>query len=149
MHMWAGFCCCMGGFFTAAPRSVCRHVQGYISYPRTETTRYPSDFDFRSILSGLSRHNEFGEYASSILKAGVKSPRLGCVWSLRLICERVTFTPTLVLIYSSGGADVGDHPPITPMRSATRDQLRDSEWKLYDFVTRHFLATVRSLLLLP
>ena len=47
-------------------------------------------------------------------------------------------------VYSSGGVDVGDHPPITPMRSASRDQLRDSEWRLYDFVTRHFLASVSS-----
>ena len=45
-------------------------------------------------------------------------------------------------LYSSGGVDVGDHPPITPMRSANRHQLRDNEWKLYDFITRHFLATV-------
>ena len=29
------------------------------------------------------------------------------------------------------------------MRSASRDSLRDVEWKLYDFVSRHFLATVR------
>lgn len=28
------------------------------------------------------------------------------------------------------------------MRSASRDQLREAEWRLYDFVTRHFLATV-------
>lgn len=28
------------------------------------------------------------------------------------------------------------------MRNATRDQLRDAEWRLYEFVARHFLATV-------
>ena len=33
------------------------------------------------------------------------------------------------------------------MCSATRDSLRDTEWKVYDFITRHFLATVRSLIL--
>ena len=44
----------------------------------------------------------------------------------------------------STGTDVGDHPPITPMRDATREQVRDSDWKLYDFITRHFLATVNS-----
>lgn len=43
---------------------------------------------------------------------------------------------------SSTGTDAGDHPPITPMRAATRDQVRDSDWRLYDFITRHFLATV-------
>ncbi|CAI7993512.1 DNA topoisomerase 3-beta-1 [Geodia barretti] len=92
------------------------YTEGYISYPRTETTKYPKDFDFRSILSSLSGHPEFGEHASSILRTSIKPP--------------------------SGGVDVGDHPPITPMRSASRDQLRDSEWKIYDFVARHFLATL-------
>ena len=55
------------------------------------------------------------------------------------------FLPTIC----SSGTDVGDHPPITPMRSATRDQLRDAEWKIYDFVTRHFLATVSLISIFP
>ena len=42
----------------------------------------------------------------------------------------------------SSGTDAGDHPPITPMRSASRDQIRDGDWRLYDFITRHFLASV-------
>lgn len=50
----------------------------------------------------------------------------------------------LILSNNSSGTDAGDHPPITPMCSATRDSLRDTEWKIYDFITRHFLATVRS-----
>ena len=53
---------------------VCVCVQGYISYPRTETTKYPKDFDFRSILSALSGHAEYGEYASSIVRDGIKPP---------------------------------------------------------------------------
>ena len=49
--------------------------QGYISYPRTETTHYPKDFDFKSILTDFKRHPEFGEYAACILQTGIKPPR--------------------------------------------------------------------------
>ena len=42
-----------------------------------------------------------------------------------------------------GGHDVGDHPPITPMRAAPRDEFsKGNEWKIYDYVTRHFIATL-------
>jgi hypothetical protein len=42
-----------------------------------------------------------------------------------------------------GGTDVGDHPPITPMRAASEDELGGGDtWRLYDYVARHFLASV-------
>jgi len=47
-------------------------AQGFISYPRTETTKYSRDFDFKSILSSLKGHGEFGEATNSILKNGIK-----------------------------------------------------------------------------
>ena len=37
---------------------------------------------------------------------------------------------------------VGDHPPITPMRSATREEFKPNEWRIYDYVTRHFIGTL-------
>lgn len=40
------------------------------------------------------------------------------------------------------GHDAGDHPPITPMKSASRNELDGDSWRLYDFITRHFIATV-------
>lgn len=46
------------------------------------------------------------------------------------------------------GTDVGDHPPITPMRPATEAELGHDAWRLYDFITRHFIGTVSSTLLL-
>ena len=46
-----------------------------------------------------------------------------------------------VCVYS-GGRDVGDHPPITPMKCVNRGELRDVEWRVYEFITTHFLATV-------
>lgn len=43
------------------------------------------------------------------------------------------------------GHDAGDHPPITPMKLATRNDLDGDAWKLYDYIARHFVATVRQL----
>lgn len=40
------------------------------------------------------------------------------------------------------GHDAGDHPPITPMKAASRNELDGDAWKLYDYITRHFIATV-------
>ncbi len=40
------------------------------------------------------------------------------------------------------GVDNGDHPPITPVKSATKDSLGDREWKLYQFITKTFLGSI-------
>lgn len=40
------------------------------------------------------------------------------------------------------GVDAGDHPPITPMKSATETELGHDAFRLYDYITRHFIATV-------
>lgn len=40
------------------------------------------------------------------------------------------------------GHDAGDHPPITPMRCASPGELSGEEWRIYDFIARHFIATV-------
>lgn len=40
------------------------------------------------------------------------------------------------------GTDAGDHPPITPMKSATESELGHDAFRLYDYITRHFIATV-------
>jgi len=34
------------------------------------------------------------------------------------------------------------HPPIHPVKNANKDQLAPDEWKIYDLLTRHFLATI-------
>lgn len=40
------------------------------------------------------------------------------------------------------GTDVGDHPPITPMSSATEDMLGHDAWNLYQYICQHFLGTL-------
>lgn len=38
--------------------------------------------------------------------------------------------------------DLGDHPPITPVKSASKDSLGGREYKLYEFITRSFLGCI-------
>ena len=63
---------------------------------------------------------EYGQYASQILGEGVNRPKKG--------------------------HDVGDHPPITPMKLASSNELDGDSWKIYDYIVRHFLASVSRIL---
>jgi DNA topoisomerase-3 len=40
------------------------------------------------------------------------------------------------------GHDAGDHPPITPMSAADSSELSGDEWRVYEYITRHFIATL-------
>lgn len=86
------------------------------SYPRTESTSYPSSFDFRSALGAQLNNPVWGNDVRAILADGFHKPR--------------------------HGLDAGDHPPITPMRSATEDMLGNDAWRLYQYICQHFISTV-------
>ncbi|XP_035229457.1 DNA topoisomerase 3-beta-1-like, partial [Stegodyphus dumicola] len=92
------------------------YTQGYISYPRTETTNYPENFDLRGTLQLQSRSSDWGNEVQELLGGTMIRPRKG--------------------------HDAGDHPPITPMKLANRNELDSDSWKIYDYVVRHFIATL-------
>lgn len=92
------------------------YTQGFISYPRTESTAYPASFDFNGTLENLGHNSIWGDYARKLLYEGHFKPR--------------------------PGTDAGDHPPITPMRSASEDMLGHDAWRLYQYVCQHFLGTL-------
>ncbi|XP_075085332.1 DNA topoisomerase 3-beta isoform X4 [Nicotiana tabacum] len=92
------------------------YTQGFVSYPRTESTAYPSSFDFKGTLVALVHNPAFGGYAQKLLTESYNKPR--------------------------AGTDAGDHPPITPMRSASEDSLGNDAWKLYQYICQHFLGTL-------
>ena len=60
---------------------------------------YPPSFDLVSALEEQSQHPSWGRVVSYLLSSG-----------------RVS--------HPQGGKDVGDHPPITPMRAAPRDEVK-------------------------
>ncbi|XP_027545379.1 DNA topoisomerase 3-beta-1 isoform X2 [Neopelma chrysocephalum] len=92
------------------------YTQGYISYPRTETTHYPENFDLKGCLRQQANNPYWAETVNALLSEGINHPRKG--------------------------HDAGDHPPITPMRAATEAELGGDGWRLYEYITRHFIATV-------
>ncbi|XP_053384624.1 LOW QUALITY PROTEIN: DNA topoisomerase 3-beta-1-like [Mercenaria mercenaria] len=92
------------------------YTQGYISYPRTETTQYPENFDLVGTLKQQQNHPDWGSAVRDLLNDGIQKPKKG--------------------------SDAGDHPPITPMKSATESELGHDAFRLYDYITRHFIATV-------
>lgn len=55
------------------------YTQGYISYPRTETTQYPTNFNFREVLEQQSRSVSWGEFVRDLLKGNMQQPRKGVV----------------------------------------------------------------------
>lgn len=75
-------------------------------------------------------------YISSTLKQQQNSPEWG---------EEVRKILTIGMNRPRKGHDAGDHPPITPMKCATRSELDGDSWRLYDYITRHFIATVCSI----
>ena len=47
------------------------------------------------------------------------------------------------MLLPQGGVDHGDHPPITPVRSASEAEVGGGDaWRLYDYVSRHFLGSI-------
>jgi len=90
------------------------YTNGFISYPRTDNTVYPESLDLKALVSMFLK-SEFGEYASKLLKKPLK--------------------PT------AGKKESTDHPPIHPASLASRKQLKDDEWKVYELVVRRFFAT--------
>ena len=93
------------------------YLSGYLSYPRTESTAYPKSFDIKAALEEQASDAKWGNYVRGLLtgKDGVNKAR--------------------------GGIDMGDHPPITPCRSASGELSGDMA-RLFDLVTRHFIASV-------
>ncbi|KAJ0035522.1 hypothetical protein Pint_25587 [Pistacia integerrima] len=67
-------------------------------------------------LSAQANSPVWGDYVRRLLAEGYHKPR--------------------------SGTDAGDHPPITPMQSATEDNLGKDAWRLYQYVCQHFLGSV-------
>ncbi|OAP54219.1 hypothetical protein AYL99_11320 [Fonsecaea erecta] len=91
------------------------YQKGFISYPRTETDQFPREFDFNAIIQRQTRDNSWGQYAQRLLDGDFRTPR-------------------------SGRNNDQAHPPIHPVNYVASDALDSQEKKVYEFVTRRFLA---------
>jgi DNA topoisomerase-1 len=93
------------------------YTDGYISYPRTDNTVYPRSLDLREVLGYLTDVEGVGKHAGRLL-------------------EQEELSPT------RGKKETTDHPPIYPTGHATKDSMRDDQWRIYQLVVRRFLATL-------
>lgn len=93
---------------------------GYISYPRTETEIYGPTINLEEIVQILSKNINYSKYAEELILKG--------------------FKPT------KGRKDDKAHPPIHPTKTASEQAITErfsrNAWRIYDFIARHFLATL-------
>ncbi|MCL2883602.1 MAG: DNA topoisomerase I, partial [Coriobacteriia bacterium] len=93
------------------------YMDGYISYPRVDNTVYPSSLDLRDTLKMLAEVPVYAEVARALGRADTLHP-------------------------TRGKTETTDHPPIYPTGVGSPDKMRPEEWKLYNLVSRRFMATL-------
>ena len=42
------------------------YLSGYLTYPRTESTKYPSTFNFRGVLNAVGNQSSYSEVANKL-----------------------------------------------------------------------------------
>lgn len=90
--------------------------KGFISYPRTETDRFPKETNFQGLLQQQTQSPGWGSYTTQLLSDGFVTPR-------------------------SGSHDDHAHPPIHPIKYGVGSALGNAqEQKIYEYVVRRFIA---------
>ncbi|KAJ6625811.1 prokaryotic type I DNA topoisomerase [Mycena sp. CBHHK59/15] len=105
-------------FLRLAPKQVLDiaeklYNQGFLSYPRTETDQFDPQFDFLTLIEKQTVDPSWGTFAQSLQQGGFSNPR-------------------------RGKNNDKAHPPIHP--TAHAGNLAGDEKKVYEFITRRFLA---------
>lgn len=93
------------------------YMNGYISYPRTDNTVYPSSIDIKEIVKMLGSSDEYSRMSEAVLAQ-----------------EKI--------VASRGRKRSTDHPPIYPTSVAGKKDLSGDMWKLYDLIVRRFICTL-------
>lgn len=93
------------------------YINGWISYPRTDNTVYPVTLDLRQTVELFKASPVFAQSALELL-------------------SQKTLLPT------KGKVESKDHPPIYPVACASKTQMDERHWKLYELVVRRFFATL-------
>ncbi|AGB49971.1 topoisomerase IA [Methanomethylovorans hollandica DSM 15978] len=97
------------------------YLNGFTSYPRTETNKYADDFDFKSKVIAFTS-TEYRDHALAILSGGD-------------------------IVVRNGIKDGHDHPPIHPIKAVAVKEVEkavktEGAGKIYDLIARHFLANL-------
>lgn len=91
------------------------YQKGFISYPRTETDRFDPGMNLRALVEKQTQDNRWGGFAQNLVNGAFKQPR-------------------------QGRHDDKAHPPIHPVAYCAPTNLNDQEKRVYEFITRRFLA---------
>lgn len=91
------------------------YTKGWISYPRTETDSFDKGIDLKGLIEKQVQAPSWGGHAQGLLHGGFKWPR-------------------------AGRNNDRAHPPIHPVNYVASTSLSDDDRRVYDFVTRRFLA---------
>ncbi|KAL7938971.1 DNA topoisomerase [Trichoderma chlorosporum] len=89
--------------------------KGFISYPRTETDRFDKGMNLRALVQKQTTDQRWGPFAQGLANGGFQQPR-------------------------EGKHDDKAHPPIHPIAHVAPTALTYDEGRLYEYVTRRFLA---------
>ncbi len=90
------------------------YQQGYISYPRTDNTKYPATLDLKKLVEETAKVKEFSALAKKL--------------------------PDKLI--PSFGKETKDHPPIHPVTAGDKGKLGDRSFKIYELIVRRFYATL-------
>ncbi|KAG1812148.1 DNA topoisomerase [Suillus subaureus] len=90
------------------------YQQGFLSYPRTETDQYDPQFNFMTLIEKQTADPAWGGFATGLHEGNFNTPR-------------------------RGKNNDKAHPPIHP--TAHAGNLAGDEKKVYEFITRRFLAS--------
>ncbi|KAL4960635.1 DNA topoisomerase 3 [Aspergillus stella-maris] len=91
------------------------YTKGFISYPRTETDQFDKGIDLKKLVEKQLPDGRWGQYARGLLDGSFRTPR-------------------------AGRHNDQAHPPIHPVCWVDPNSLTADEKKVYEFVTRRFLA---------
>ena len=96
------------------------YMAGLISYPRTKSTKYNENYDFKSSLMMFKKNRHFSQRVNELLNN----------------FDYKSFN------YSKGEAK-GGHEPIVPTLSRTEDNIRKNlNWDLYKCICLYYFASI-------
>ena len=96
------------------------YINGLISYPRTKSTKYSENYDFKNSLEMFSKNPHFSEIVNDLLK--------------NLENNKIDL---------SKGEEKGGHQPIVPTESKTERTIRHYlNWDLYRCICLYYFASL-------
>ena len=106
--------------FEASKEAQKLYMNGLISYPRTKSTKYSENFDFKRSLNMFTENPHFSEKVNELLDD--------------FDMNNVDF---------SRGEEKGGHEPIIPTYSTTQENIRnDLNWELYRCICLYYFASL-------